>query len=80
MGTNWGWHDLVNQGLKLAEIVSDPAHGTQIDEQVGQCVDVCDGKAVTQLRPFSAHNYSLAKNWFSRQVWEIGYGCIWASP
>jgi hypothetical protein len=47
MGTNWGWHDLVNQGLKLAEALSDPAQGTQIDEQVGQCVDAGDSVPVT---------------------------------
>jgi hypothetical protein len=40
-------HDLVNQGLKLAEVVSDPVHGTQIDEQIGQCVDVRDSVPVT---------------------------------
>jgi hypothetical protein len=37
----------LNQGLKLAEVVSVPVHGTQIDEQIGQCVDVRDSVPVT---------------------------------
>ena len=61
----WDFIYTLNQGLKLAEVVSDPVHSTQIDEQIGQCVDVGDSVPVTQLWSFNVQGHCLTKDSFN---------------
>ncbi len=45
--------------------IRNALHGSKVDEDIGQGVEIGNGLLITQLGPFNAQGYRLTKNAFN---------------
>jgi hypothetical protein len=53
--------------------IKNTLHGSKIDEDIGQGVEIGNGLLITQFGPFNAQGHCLTENAFNGRSWPVPY-------